>query len=120
VRDHAARVRAAHLGPERRLHVLAERRDRIAREPIHPARHAFDVASLVKLGEPHLMEASFSRLGGREVTGLPFGELIERGVPAPTSHRWPGVNNIMSLLTIDKAPAIFAECASTRLTPPQS
>ncbi len=60
-----------------------------------------DIASLVELHEPHLVEARFARLGGGEVAGLLFSEFIERSVQLASPHRRPIVNNVMSVHTID-------------------
>ena len=59
---------------------------------------------MVELREPHLMQARLSRLGGGEVSRLPFGEFIQRGAPLATPQPWPlwcRANNMMSLHTID-------------------
>lgn len=61
VRYHSAGVGAAHLRPQRRFHVLSKRRDRVAREAIHSAGHAFDVAGVVELREAHLMQTRLAR-----------------------------------------------------------
>jgi len=94
VRDHAVRVGPAHLRPQCSFHVLPEQRDRISCKAIHAAGHAFDVAALVELREPHLVQASLSRLGRGEVPCLLFGEFIQRGVPLATPHSSPSVVSI--------------------------
>jgi hypothetical protein len=103
VRDHAAAIGTPHLRPERGFHVLSERRDRIAREAIHPAGHAFDVAGLVELGEPALDADRLLALGPRSSIRPALRRARRAWCPiGDVSSLVSDGNNAMSLHAIDR------------------
>lgn len=78
--NHAVRVGPAHLGPQRRFHVLPEGRSRVPREPVDAAGYSFDITALMKLRE------AAARRDGQTAQGI-------RSSSSDHTPLVPGLNN---------------------------
>lgn len=102
MRDGCLYIEAANLRPQRRFHVLAERRGGVSGQSVDSARNALDVAMPIKLNEAHRVQTGLASLRCGEISQLPFGQVVNESIPVARIHLDLIGNNIMSMHIIDK------------------